>query len=200
MASPPLWSARARAVQAACVARGRRFQARADRRGRRGARSPHRQTIGLLEPRNQWRAGRRLSMHAVDRKGSLTLSGRNLYDWSAWRGERGDESDDAHHYAEPNPWLHRRGRTRRLSRVPRLLRGSRGGLLRGCAAAAAGAARHVIVGSRTYHHFPPGSRVAIQGLNLAELQANPVATEHTLVDLNGDRCSGCRTPTRPLTW
>ena len=35
-----------------------------------------------------------------------------------------------------------------------------------------------------YPPLPPGTRVALQGLNAVELEANPIATERAVVDLN----------------
>ena len=153
---------------------------------------------GLLEPPGMLMAGVGgvpVRVHAVDRKGSLTLSGRNLDGWmgpEAWPYteadfQRADESDDAHHYAEPNLVSHiddaaRAALTATYSDFFEAVEEV------GKADGAPPLPLALLdTASSWQSHYPPipeGSRVAVQGLNLAELQANPVATEHALVDLN----------------
>ena len=153
---------------------------------------------GLLEPPGMLMAGVGgvpVRVHAVDRTGSLTLSGRNLYGWmgpEAWPYkeadfQRADESDDAHHYSEPKLVSHideaaRAALTAAYSDFFEAVlekRKADGGPPLPLAL--------LDTSSSWQSHYPPlpaGSRVAVQGLNLAELQANPVATEHALIDLN----------------
>jgi len=125
----------------------------------------------------------------VDRLGSPSISSVNLRGWEGpaeWPYtssdfDRIDETDDAVTYAAPSFVTHldeaaRAALTATYSAFFSSRRTLPGGL------------SLLDMASSWLSHFPPdlpsGTRVAVHGLNEAELQANEAATEHCVADLN----------------